>query len=73
MQSETRRSFGRIAFTVNMSNKPRPRCPKDGAAMVPLFRKRPRGSAYARAGVAFYCAEHDVLARGRGKRVEFLG
>lgn len=36
-----------------MPNKPRPRCPQDGAAMVPLFRKRARGSGYARAGEAF--------------------
>lgn len=40
--------------------------------MQPLFRKRPRGSGYVRAGETFYCGEHDTLAQGRGKRVEFL-
>jgi hypothetical protein len=55
-----------------MPNKPRPRCPKDGAAMLPLFRKRVRGRGFMRAGDAFYCDQHDVLARGRGKRTKYL-
>lgn len=54
-----------------MPNKPRPRCPEDGAAMVPLFRKRARGSGFARAGNTFYCEEHDLVAKGRGKSVKF--
>lgn len=55
-----------------MPNKPRPRCPKDNAAMVPVFTKRPRGSGYVRAGEGFYCPEHRIFAKGRGKRVKFL-
>lgn len=48
-----------------MANKPRPRCPECGQAMDPLYRKRPHGTTYARAGDTFYCHEHDVLAKGR--------
>lgn len=40
--------------------------------MVPLFVKRPRGKSYARAGVAFYCPEHGLVAKGRGKKTAFL-
>lgn len=39
--------------------------------MAPLFRKRPRGSGYARAAELFYCADHDIVAKGRGKKVKF--
>jgi hypothetical protein len=42
------------------------------AAMLPLFRKRVRGRGFMRAGDAFYCDQHDVLARGRGKRTKYL-
>ncbi|MCA1814066.1 MAG: hypothetical protein LC624_08965 [Halobacteriales archaeon] len=56
-----------------MPNKPRPRCPKCGAAMAPLFRKGARGTSYVRAGSAFQCPTCDVLAHGRGKRAEFMG
>jgi hypothetical protein len=55
-----------------MPNKPRPRCPKDGAAMQPLFAKRPRGSGYVRAGDSFYCSEHGLLAKGRGRSVKVV-
>lgn len=55
-----------------MPNKSRPRCPRDDAAMIPLFRKRVRGEGYARAGEVFWCEEHDVVAKGRGKRVKML-
>lgn len=55
-----------------MPNKPRPRCPKCDVAMAPLFRKRPRGSGYARAGNTFQCANCETLAKGRGGRAKFL-
>lgn len=55
-----------------MPNKPRPRCPKDGAAMSPLFAKRVRGSGFKRAGEVFYCEEHGIVAKGRGGRVKFV-
>lgn len=40
--------------------------------MAPLFRKRPRGSGYARAGTAFVCLTCETLAKGRGARTKFL-
>lgn len=55
-----------------MPNKPRPRCPKCGSAMAPLFRKGARGSSYVRAGSSFQCSNDDVLARGRGARAKFM-
>lgn len=55
-----------------MPNKPRPRCPECQTAMAPLFRKRPRGSGYARAGTAFQCPSCDTLAKGRGAKTKFL-
>jgi hypothetical protein len=33
--------------------------------MGPLFRKRSRGETYARVPDAFYCPDHDLVARGR--------
>lgn len=41
-------------------------------AMAPLYRKRPNGTTYARAGDTFYCYDHDVLAKGRPDDAEFL-
>jgi hypothetical protein len=55
-----------------MPNKPRPRCPSCNVAMAPLFRKRPRGSGYARAGTAFQCLSCERLAHGRGGKAKFL-
>lgn len=55
-----------------MANKPRPRCPKCDQAMTPLYRKRPKGKTYARAGATFWCEEHDILANGRQANVSFL-
>lgn len=55
-----------------MANKPRPRCPKCGEAMIPLYKKRPKGSTYARAGDTFWCEGDDILANGRQKRAKFL-
>jgi hypothetical protein len=40
--------------------------------MAPLFRKRPRGSGFARAGTAFQCTSCERLAVGRGSRTQFL-
>jgi len=40
--------------------------------MAPLFRKRPRGTGYARAGNTFMCVDHEVLAKGRKAKVKFL-
>ncbi len=40
--------------------------------MAPLYRKRPNGTTYARAGATFYCREHDILAKGRNHETEFL-
>lgn len=42
------------------------------AAIGPVFTKRPRGSGYVRAGEGFYCPEHRIFAKDRGKRVKFL-
>lgn len=56
----------------SMPNKPRPRCPNCNVAMAPLFRKRPRGSGYARAGNTFQCTNCETLAKGRGARAKFL-
>jgi hypothetical protein len=39
--------------------------------MGPLFRKGPRGKAFVRVPDAFYCAEHQQMARGR-KKAQFL-
>lgn len=50
-----------------MPNRPRPRCPNCNIAMAPLFRKGSRGTAFVRLPEAFYCSEHDLLARGRSK------
>lgn len=55
-----------------LPNKPRPRCPECEAAMAPLYRKRPQGTTYARAGDAFYCHEDDILAKGRTDATEFI-
>jgi hypothetical protein len=54
-----------------MPNRVRPRCPTCDTAMGPLFRKGPRGKAFVRVPDAFYCAEHNLLARGR-KKAQFL-
>lgn len=40
--------------------------------MAPLYRKRPNGTTYARAGDTFYCRDHDVLAKGRDDSIAFL-
>jgi hypothetical protein len=40
--------------------------------MAPLFRKRPRGSGFARAGTAFQCMSCERLALGRGPKVQYL-
>lgn len=40
--------------------------------MSPLFSKCVRGSGFKRAGEIFYCEEHEIVAKGRGKRVKFL-
>lgn len=40
--------------------------------MAPLYRKRPHGSTYARAGATFYCHDHDILAKGRQEDAQFL-
>lgn len=55
-----------------MANKPRPRCPECDSAMAPLYRKRPNGTTYARAGTTFYCYEHDILAKGREEDAQFI-
>lgn len=60
------------AIALLMPNKPRPRCPKDDAAMSPLFAKRVRGSGFKRAGEIFWCEEHNVVSKGRGGRAKFL-
>jgi hypothetical protein len=39
--------------------------------MEPVFRKGPRGKAFVRVLDAFYCSEHNLIARGR-KKAEFL-
>jgi hypothetical protein len=39
--------------------------------MGPVFRKGPRGKAFVRVPDAFYCVEHNVIARGR-KKAEYL-
>jgi hypothetical protein len=50
-----------------MANRARPRCPTCGTAMSPVFRKGARGKAFVRVPEAFYCIEHDLMARGRAK------
>lgn len=55
-----------------MPNRARPRCPKCGAAMAPVFRKRERGETYARVPEVFWCEEDTLLAKGRSKRAAFL-
>jgi hypothetical protein len=35
--------------------------------MSPVFRKGARGKAFVRVPEAFYCIEHDLMARGRAK------
>lgn len=55
-----------------MANKPRPRCPECDQAMAPLYRKRPNGTTYARAGATFWCDDHEILAMGRKKKTQFL-
>jgi hypothetical protein len=39
--------------------------------MDPVFRKGPRGKAFVRVPDAFYCPEHNLIARGR-KATRFL-
>jgi hypothetical protein len=40
--------------------------------MDPLFLRRLRGKGILRAGEVFYCAQHDIVAKGRAKRTKFL-
>lgn len=40
--------------------------------MAPLFRKRPRGSGFARAGTSFQCVSCETLAKGRGAKAKYL-
>lgn len=54
-----------------MANRERPRCPTCNDAMGPVYRKGARGKAFVRVPDAFYCVEHDLLARGR-RKVKFL-
>jgi hypothetical protein len=52
-------------------NKARPRCPKCGTAMEPLYMRRRRGKGMVRFAAVFACREHGILASGR-KRTRFL-
>lgn len=54
-----------------MPNRPRPRCPKCGAAMAPVFRKRERGDSYARVPDVFWCEKDGKLAKGRTRRIAY--
>lgn len=59
------------AKAVSKSSQARPRCPKCGAVMAPLFCKSPRGSGFARAPGAFVCRKDEVVGKGKD-RVRFL-
>jgi hypothetical protein len=50
-----------------MANRVRPRCPTCNVSMGPVFRKGARGVSFVRVPDAFYCVEHNVVARGRKK------
>jgi len=54
-----------------MPNRVRPRCPQCEAAMLPVFRQRPRGATYERIPDVFHCPDHEVMARGRKKAAYF--
>lgn len=50
-----------------MPNRVRPRCTACTAAMLPVFRQRPRGEKMERIPDVFYCPDDHTLARGRRK------